>query len=302
MIVPPRLRPGDTIGVVAPSGPFEPERLTAGLAYLKARGYRVREGASLYARERYLAGSDAARTKDLNGMFADPEVRAIFAARGGYGSARVLNSIDYEAVRRDPKLLVGFSDTTALQLGLFARTGLVTYSGVTLCADVTESGMPPATERTLWDALVSGRHPPVAGLRALKGGAAEGPLIGGCLSLIASLVGTPYLPDPTGALLFMEDVNEEPYRVDRMLNQLRMAGIFDRVAGVLFGQFAGCEPERATDGSVEAVLESLAGAIPCPAFCGLPFGHAPDRRVLPIGLPARIDTDGILRFERQVPS
>ena len=297
MIVPPRLRPGDTVGVVAPSGPFEPERLAAGLAYLRARGYRVREGASLYARERYLAGSDAARAEDLNGMFADAEVRAVFAARGGYGSARVLASLDYGAVRRDPKLLVGFSDTTALQLGLFARTGLVTYSGVTLCADVTESGMPPATERTLWDALVSGRHPPVEGLQALKGGAAEGPLIGGCLSLIASLVGTPYLPDPTGALLFMEDVNEEPYRVDRMLNQLRMAGIFDRVAGVLFGQFAGCEPERATDGSVEAVLESLAGAIPCPVFCGLPYGHAPDRRVLPIGLPARIDTDGVLRFD-----
>ncbi len=294
MIVPPKLQPGDTVGVVAPSGPFAPERLRPALDYLTGRGYRVREGDSLYKRERYLAGRDAERALDLNGMFADPEVRAIFVARGGYGSARVLDLLDYDSIRQNPKPLVGFSDTTALQLGIYTRTGLVTYSGVTLCADVTEAGMPAVTEQTLWEALVEGRFPPVEGLRALGKEAAEGALIGGCLSLVTSLVGTPYLPDLEGALLFLEDVNEAPYRVDRMLNQLRMAGVFDRVGGVLFGQFEGCEPEREEEGRVEAVLEALAGAVGCPAFCGLPYGHGPERRVLPVGMRARVGQDGVM--------
>ncbi len=297
MVVPPRLQPGDTVGVVAPSGPFEPERLRPALDYLTGRGYRVREGRSLYERERYLAGSDSERASDLNGMFVDPQVRAIFVARGGYGSARVLDLLNYEGIRRNPKPLVGFSDTTALQLGIYVHTGLVTYSGVTLCADVTEEGMHAVTEETLWGALVEGRFPPVVGLQALGRGVAEGRLIGGCLSMVASLVGTPYLPDPAGALLFLEDVNEVPYRIDRMLNQLRMTGVFEQAAGVVFGQFEGCEPEREEEGTTAAVLEALAGTIACPVFCDLPYGHGPGRRVLPVGMQARVDEGGMMVIE-----
>ena len=290
------LKPGDTVGVVAPSGPFDPERLAHGLAYLEARGYRVRPGASLYARARYLAGDDAARAADLNAMFADPDVRAIFAARGGYGAARVLDLLDWALIRRHPKILVGFSDTTALQLGIYARTGLVSFSGLTLCADITEEGVHPVTETSLWAAMTEGRFPPVEGLHALRSGTAEGPLIGGCLSLVASLAGAPYLPDLTGSLLFLEDVNEAPYRVDRMLNQLHMSGAFERASGVLFGRFEGCEPDRDWEGTVEAVLEDLASRIACPVFCGLPYGHGPGRRVLPVGMRAAVDETGILRF------
>ncbi len=298
MILPPRLQPGDTVGVVAPSGPFEPERLAPALEYLRGRGYRVREGDRLYARERYLAGGDADRAADLNGMFADPEVRAIFAARGGYGSARVLDLLDWGLVRRHPKALVGFSDTTALQFGLFARAELVTFTGVALSTDVTEEGMHSVTEEALWMALVEGRFPSVEGLQTLKAGCAEGRLLGGCLSLVASLLGTPYLPDLNGALLFLEDVNEPPYRVDRMLNQLRMAGIFSQVAGLLFGQFEGCGPDREEEGPLEAVLVDLADRVTCPVFCGLPYGHGPGRRVLPVGMRAKItDGDGVLKIE-----
>lgn len=296
MILPSEIRPGETVGVVSPSGPFEPERLQPALRYLSDRGYRVREGRSLHARERYLAGSDAARADELNAMFIDPEVRAIFAARGGYGSGRILDLVDYGTIAREPKALVGFSDTTALQLALLARTGLVTYSGVTLCADVGEAGMAPETEETLWQALEARRFGPVEGLQVLRGGTVKGTLIGGCLSLVASMVGTPYMPSLSGALLFLEDVNEAPYRVDRMLNHLRMAGILHQVGALLFGRFEGCDPERETEGPVEVVLEALADQVDCPVYAGLPYGHGAGRRVLPVGLEAEVSEAGELRF------
>ena len=298
MVVPPRIEPGDLIGIASPSGSFERERLRPGLSYLRNRGFRVRVGSAVYDRDRYLAGQDLDRARDLNAMFADPEVRAVFAARGGFGAARVLRHLDYDAIRHDPKPLVGFSDTTALQLGIYDRTGMVSYSGVTLCGDVTEAGMPEATEGSLWNALTRGRFDEVAGIAALTGRAAEGRLLGGCLSVIASLAGTAYLPDTSGALLFLEDVNEAPYRVDRMLTQLRMAGVFDRAAGVVFGQFEGCDPDREEEGTVDDVLHDFSTAISAPVFWRLPYGHGEGRRVLPIGRRAVVDgSRGTLTIE-----
>ena len=198
MILPPLLRPGDTVGVIAPSGPVDRERLLDGISYLQRRGYGVQEGASLYARTRYLAGSDADRAADLNQMLGDREVRAIFTARGGYGSARLLDLVDYDLVREDPKIFVGFSDTTALQLGLYARTGLVSYSGVVLCKDVNSAGMVGPTEERLWDALAKGRFSPLEGLQTLRAGRAGGPLLGGCLSLVVSLAGDAVSAGPGG--------------------------------------------------------------------------------------------------------
>ena len=301
MIVPPNLQPGSLVGIVSPSGSFERERLRPGLTYLRKRGFRVRVGSAASHRDRYLAGKDPERAKDLNAMFADPDVMAVFAARGGFGSARILGSLDYGAIRRCPKPLVGFSDTTALQLGIYSRTGMVSYSGVTLCADVSASGMPEATETSLWNALMHGRFDDMAGVAAIRGRAAEGKLLGGCLSVIASLMGTGYMPDTSGALLFLEDVNEAPYRVDRMLTQLRMAGAFDRVAGVVFGQFEGCDPEREeVEGTVDGVLRDFSTSVSAPVFWGLPYGHGEGRRVLPIGLRAAVDgSRGTLIIESQ---
>ena len=289
MIVPPNIQPGDLIGIVSPSGSFERERLRPGLSYLRKRGFRVRVGSAAYHRDRYLAGKDLERAKDLNAIFADSEVRAVFASRGGFGSARILGSIDYGAIRKYPKPLVGFSDTTALQLGIYSRTGMVSYTGMTLCGDVTASGMPETTETSLWNALMLGRFDEMTDVAALRGRGAEGTLLGGCLSVIASLMGTGYMPDTSGALLFLEDVNEAPYRVDRMLTQLRMAGVFDRVAGVVFGQFEGCEPEREEEGTVHDVLRDFSTSVSAPVFWGLPYGHGEGRRVLPIGLRASAD-------------
>ncbi|MCY3765931.1 MAG: LD-carboxypeptidase [Gemmatimonadetes bacterium] len=274
---------------MSPSGSFERERLRPGLSYLRNRGFRVRVGSAVYDRDRYLAGQDLDRANDLNVMFANPEVRAVFVTRGGFGAARVLGLLDYEAIRKCPKPLVGFSDTTAIQLGIYGRTGMVSYTGVTLCGDVAASGMPEVTETSLWNALVCGRFDEMAGVDTLRGRFAEGKLLGGCLSVIASLMGTGYMPDTSGALLFLEDVNEAPYRVDRMLTQLRMAGVFDRAAGVVFGQFEGCEPERDEEGTVDDVLRDFSTSVSVPVFWGLPYGHGEGRRVLPIGLRATVD-------------
>ena len=300
MVVPPHIQPGDLIGIVSPSGSFERERLRPGLSYLRNRGFRVRVGSAVYDRDRYLAGQDPDRANDLNVMFADPEVRAVFVTRGGFGAARVLGLLDYEAIRKCPKPLVGFSDTTAIQLGIYGRTGVVSYTGVTLCGDVAASGMPETTETSLWNALMRGRFDEMAGVAALRGRFAEGKLLGGCLSVIASLVGTGYMPDTRGALLFLEDVNEAPYRVDRLLTQLRMAGVFDRVAGVVFGRFEGCEPEREEEGTVDDVLRGFASSVAVPVFRGLPYGHGEGRRVLPIGLRAAVDgSRGTLQIDTQ---
>ena len=294
MTLPPKLQPGDTVGIIAPSGSFERERLAPGLAYLRGRGFRVREGESLYARDRYLAGTDRARADDVHAMFADAEVKGIFVARGGYGAARILDLLDWGLITRNPKALVGLSDTTALQLGICCRADLIAFSGLSLCSDVTADGLHPETESALWDAVCSHRFAPV-NLTPLREGEAAGTLIGGCLSLVVSLAGTAFFPPCEGAVIALEDVNEPPYRVDRMLNQLAMAGAFDRAAGVVFGEFVGCEPERDSEGQLEDVIRDFTTRVPCPVYCGLPYGHGKARRVLPIGLDVRID-QGVLAF------
>jgi muramoyltetrapeptide carboxypeptidase len=301
MLVPPPLKPGDTVGIVAPSGPLDRKALEPALEYLETRGYSVRLGQALFERNRFLAGSDAARAADVNAMFSDDEVRAIFVARGGYGSARILGQIDFEAVENNPKSLVGFSDTTALQLALWTRANLLTWSGVTLVRDVKKAGPPamnPITSESLWSALEKHHHAPIDGLQFLNGGgSASGPLIGGCLSLVASLVGTPWMPRLKKSLLFLEDVGEPPYCIDRMLNQLLQAGLADQVSGILFGRFEGYEPESDSEGTALDVLNDFASRVACPVALGLPYGHGDGRRVLPVGTRASLGSNGTLAFD-----
>ncbi len=287
-IMPPRLQQQSTIGIVSPSGSFSTERLQPALAYLRAKGFQICEGQFLYAQNRYLAGTDAERANDLNAMFANPNVQAIFVSRGGYGSARILDHLDWEVIGQNPKPLIGFSDTTALQLGLFAKTGLVSYSGLALCSDITSDGLDAVTEKSVWNTLCDHAFEPIEGLVPIRAGNLSGPLIGGCLSLFASLVGTSYLPDCTRAIVFLEDVGEAPYRIDRMLNQLRMAGVFDEASGVVFGQFGGCEPDGPEEGVLGDVFEDFAQGVACPVYTNLPYGHERRRRVMPIGLGGEV--------------
>ena len=294
---PANLSKGDKVAVVAPSSPVMHEALASGIAYLESMGLEVVTGPSIGQRDRFLAGPDAARAEEITRFFADDSVSGIFAARGGYGSVRTLSGIDWSLVRAHPKVLVGFSDTTALQLAAFAQAELVSYSGVVLNADVAnEERVDAVLDASLRAALFEGRFDKIHGLQPLGAAAsASGPFVGGCLSLVASLAGTAYFPNFDHGIVFLEDVGEAPYRVDRMLSQLILSGVFECASAVVFGEFVRCEGDD-EDGTVEQVLEDFVGRVACPVFSGLPYGHGAPRRVLPIGLEARL-TNGSIEFE-----
>jgi muramoyltetrapeptide carboxypeptidase len=229
-------------------------------------------------------------------MLRDPRIRAIMALRGGYGTPRLLDRIDYSAVRRDPKIVVGYSDITALQLALFRKAGLVSFSGP--LGAVEFAGAPdPQTEESFWRLVTSRRtrgrlplpedHP----LLTRQVGIGEGPLLGGCLSLVVALLGTPFSPDYRGAVLALEDVHEQFHRLDRMLTQLRLAGVMGRASGFLLGQFtqaSAADPAHPFH-DLEAVFQSVMKGVPGPILDGFPYGHVPRKVTLPWGIPVRVD-------------
>lgn len=281
---PPPLRPGDLIAIAAPAAAVEPTVVEAGVRLLERAGYRVRVGAAVLRQAGYLAGSDAERLEDLHALFADRAVRAILCARGGYGSGRLVPRFDVELARRHAKIVVGYSDITFLLTQLVQRAGLVTFHGPMLAdLPVNAAGSDAllrllAGDRTLWS------------LRAreiIQPGTGEGVLVGGCLSILVAGLGTPYAIETKGRLLFLEDVNEKPYRVDRMLTQLRQAGKLEGVAGVLFGDMTGCG--HAGDAvTVRDVIREAFAAASYPVVFGLPTGHGGGTVTLPLGVRARL--------------
>jgi muramoyltetrapeptide carboxypeptidase len=279
------------VRVIAPASPFDPDALERGLAVLRDRlGLVPRHRPDLFARVRYLAGDDARRAAEWREAVADPDARAIFCARGGFGATRILPEIDPAPLLARPKLLVGFSDVTALH-AVLNGAGLATVHGPV----VTQLGRAPAAAVAHLEALVgrtaprpgpSGAPPPGAGLagtETIQPGRVRGPLLGGSLTLLAHLCGTPYLPRLAGAILLLEDVAEKPYRLDRYLTQLRLAGVLAGVAGVAVAQLTDCDA-----GSVrgaEVVREHVA-ALGVPAIEGLPAGHEDANFALPLGAEA----------------
>ena len=297
LLQPPPLLPGATIALVAPSRPASPRRAAASRAYLEGRGYQVRIGRHLESTHHYLAGRDMDRAADLREAFLDPAVGALFCVRGGYGSGRVLDLIDPALVRAHPKIVLGFSDTTALHLGLFARTGLVGFTGALTDIDLSGRSPDQCLENSLWRALTSTSPlgcltPEHHELDVLRPGRASGRLIPANLSLLCSLLGTSYFPDLSGALLLVEDVREYPYRLDRMLNQLRLAGVLKGLGALILGQFRDCqdpdEPEISP--TLEEMVLELTQGVAIPILAGFPYGHFPRRLVLPIGVNAVVDT------------
>lgn len=282
---------------------MSPDNLEKGLRYLESLGYRVKVGDAVYERYGYLAGDDERRLNDLHAMFADESVQAVFCVRGGYGTPRLLPRINYDLIAANPKILVGYSDITALQLAIFAKTGLVTFSGPMVAVEMAGT-MEPATEEHFWRLLTTrnwDRELIPLGEPACIGngrGAVTGRLIGGCLSLVSFLIGTPYLPDLTSAILFLEDVGEPPYRIDAYLAHLRNAGIFSRIAGLVFGKFRDCMPEKDKPSlTLEEVLQDYLSQAGKPALLNLDYGHGPLKYTLPIGAPARLDSDrGVLEL------
>jgi len=295
---PPRLRKGDLIGVVSPaSPPSAQEKIDKGVQYLERLGYRVKVGRHVMAQLGYLAGTDEQRADDLNSMLRDPEVKAIFAVRGGYGTPRLLHRVDYRTIRRNPKIIVGYSDLTALQLAIFKKTGLVTFSGPMVGVEMWEQ-IDPFTEEHFWRVLTSATRigklaNPDEQLAVFdKRGMASGRLLGGTFSLLMSLIGTPYFPDLRRSILVLEDVDEAPHRVDRMFAQLTHAGILRKISGLVLGVFTDCVPTDPTKPylTIDQVLQEAMQSVGCPVVANFQYGHIPRKLTLPIGLRARLDT------------
>lgn len=282
---------------MAPSSPFDPAALEKGLAVLSGRlGLRPRMRTDLGARRAYLAGEDARRVEEWREAVADPEARGIFCARGGYGAMRILPAIDPAPLLERPKVLVGFSDVAAIH-AVLNRAGLATVHGPV----VTQLGRAPDDSLAHLEALLAGDSPragawdvpaPGAGLvgeRTIRPGRASGPLLGGTLAILAHLSGTPFAPRLSGAILFLEDVGEKPYRIDRYLTQLRLAGALDEVAGIAVGQLTGCDDEGVL--ALDVVREA-ALALGVPAIEGVPSGHEDRNLALPLGARATLVAPG----------
>lgn len=300
---PPRLRPGDTVGLIEPAGftvdAFDFEIV---LDTVRAMGLVPKPAPHVMKRYGYLAGTDKDRAADVNAMFADKEVRAVFAVRGGWGCARILPHLDFDVIRANPKLLVGLSDITALHLAFAARTGCPgihapnlsstwsplawdSFRRLAFAAETPTLCNPPGGE----DGLVQRR----GRIRTFRPGRASGRLLGGNLSVLTALMGTPYLPDFSGAILFIEDVGEAEYRIDRMMTQLALGGVLGKLAGVAFGQCTNCGADGSPGigFSLSEVLAHHLAPLGVPAFEGAPFGHVANQYSLPVGVRAEIDAE-----------
>lgn len=296
IIKPPALKKGATIGIIAPASPLaQPEYLERGREFWRSRGYRVRTGTHINKAAGSPAGNDADRLSDLHLMFRDPEIGAIICLRGGYGSLRLLAGLDYELVLSRPKILVGYSDITALHLALNKITGLVTFHGPMIYPELGGPVPDPYTEKALFRALAAsgppGTIPRAPGLPApvsIIPGKAEGVVTGGNLSLVTATLGTPFEIDTRGKILFLEEVDEAPYRLDRMLTQLQLAGKLEEATGIVFGHCTRCDDTRPGLTALEVITARLK-PLGRPCFYGLPAGHIRPQATLPLGIRARLD-------------
>ena len=285
-IRPPRLKPGDTIGIVAPAGPFDLEKFMKGKAVLESMGFQTFFDEDIFQKHGFLAGTDSQRLEQVNRLFADPCVQAIVCARGGYGSMRILPFLDFEAIQTHPKIFLGFSDVSALLSVLCDQCGLITFHGplVTTLAKATEKTIVAMKTALTSDAplvLI-----PEDG-QVIKSGVCSGLVTGGNLTTLCHLVGTPYAPNFKGKILFFEDVGEMPYRIDRMLTQMKMAGCFKEIAGLILGTFKDCGQLNEIVGIFNTIFEDAN----IPILAGFNMGHGEHNLTIPMGLGATLDTD-----------
>jgi muramoyltetrapeptide carboxypeptidase len=293
---PKRLRPGDILGIIAPAGWASRETITAGVQWLEVRNFRTRLGRSTEQQRGYLSGPDEARAADINEMFAASDIAGIICLRGGYGSMRLLDLLDYDRIRENPKVFVGFSDITALHAAISLNTGLVTFHGPMVASSMA-GGLSEYTQDYFMRALTSAQplgpviNPPQCRSPVvIAPGMAQGPLAGGNLSILAALLGTPYEIETQGKILCLEEVNEAPYRLDRMLTQLLLAEKLQPAAGIIMDACTGCDKDEETPGfTVEEVLRDRLGSLGIPVLYHMYFGHTREQATLPLGITATLD-------------
>ncbi|WP_225975070.1 S66 peptidase family protein [Anseongella ginsenosidimutans] len=299
-IFPPALKKGDTIGVISPSATlFEEMPFQFAREVIQALGFKVKMGEHVNDRYGHLAGSDKERAGDLNKMFADPEVKGIICLRGGSGAARILPLVDYESIRARPKVFMGYSDITALHMAIYTQTGLVTFHGP--MASSAWPGYNAAQFRSLFldGALPAWKNPQSKGddliirqnrTRTIQSGQASGELLGGNLSVLTGIAGSKYFPDFSGKIMFLEEVGEQLYRVDRMMSQLQLCGALENLAGFIFGQCTECNPGEGYGSlTLDEILDHYIRPLDIPAYSGALIGHISRQFILPVGGSVRMD-------------
>ncbi|AOY57975.1 MULTISPECIES: S66 peptidase family protein [Desulfococcus] len=284
-VVPRRLVQGDAVGIVAPSSAFEEEKFRQGIETIREMGFLPVIPEELFLKKRYLAGTDDHRARLINRMFADDDIKAIFCARGGYGASRLLPYLDWETICTHPKIFVGFSDVSVLLSAFYTRCGLATFHGpvVTSLADADQE-----TKIMLKAVISSGApviHEPPRPI-VIRSGIAKGGVVGGNLCTLCHLAGTAFSPDTAGRILFLEECGEPPYKIDRMLNHLKMCGWFDALEGFMLGTFDRCDNEEI----IRQIVEETVANAAFPVMGGFEIGHGRRNRILPIGIEAILDT------------
>ena len=305
MIKPKALKSGDTIGVVAPASPVAKEELLRGIQKLEHMGFRVKYHHRIHRTQGYLAGEDGFRADEINGYLADPEIKALFCARGGYGSLRLLDKLDAEAIKNHPKLFMGYSDITTLLLYLQAQYSLVVFHGPMVGPDFSHRY--PAKPQAHLLQLLGSPEPlgviEAPGIEILRKGVANGVLTGGCLSLVTLTIGTPWEINTDNKILFLEDIGEDPYKIDRMLSYLKLIGKFDKVQGLVFGRMVGCNPARKRGKGLPGreileIIKELLQDFSIPIIYNFPSGHGGNNYALPFGVRVTLDGNrGVLIIE-----
>lgn len=306
LIKPKALKPGDTVGLITPSTfVSNPETIMLAERAMRFFGLETKMGRNGRKREGYTGGSVEERLADLHEMFRDPAIKAVFCLRGGFGSAHLLDKIDYGLIAKNPKIFLGYSDITAMHLAIHRKTGLVTFHGPVALSRFSKYTQ-EHFRRAMFEAKPLGvlTNPPDSDpirpshfLRTVRPGRARAPLVGGNLTLISTTLGTPYEIDTRGKILFIEDVEEQPYSMDRMLTHLRLAGKLEAAAGLVFGECADCKPRDYRPSFVESnfslpeVVDRILGKLNIPVLSGLTIGHTDDQLTLPLGVMATLDAD-----------
>lgn len=298
VIKPARLNKGDLIGIITPaSTPDDLTKIEKGICYLEKLGYRTEVAPNVGKVNGYLAGTDEERISDLHYMFGKKEVKAIICARGGYGTPRILSGIDYNLIKKNPKIFAGYSDITSLQLAIYKKTGLLTFGGPMLAVDFWNE-VSPFTEEMFWALITSKKkfgkisNPENEKFYVLTKGKAKGELLGGCLTNITCIAGSAYFPDFEDKILLLEEIGEAPYRVDRMLNQLKLMGVFDKIKGVILGRFVDCyeSDQYKKTLTLNEVIDDYFGKMKIPVVYNFKHGHIKDNITVGYGLNYRIDT------------
>jgi len=292
ILKPPALRKGDRIGLIAPASSFSREGFRAGSERLRQMGYEPVYSEQIFDRDLYFAGTAERRTRELKELWQREDIRALVCVRGGYGSNYLLENLDFEMFARQPKILIGCSDITTLLTAIHDRTGLVTFHGPMVAKDIGDGTI----DLSSWNNSLGGSaewNVPTAGVEVLRPGRARGKMYGGCLSLLAASLGTPFEIETEGTLLFIEDIGERPYRIDRMLMQLRLAGKLENVRGFLFGEMLGCDRPLDETYTLQQVITRVLEPYNVPVIFGLKSGHVTGSNItLPIGLQAELAAEG----------